>query len=367
MNLKGEYPMSEINFFKGTFIKVQASTTIHLGKLERNLYQGDIVEFDGVTLKIGNEQVVMPELKSGVKRGWLKIVDETPVVVQEVAAPVVQEEAPKVPTAGKPKKEMKVQNIYDEEKSVHNVKKETTEQPAKKFPLKVESQDDDIRPVHKVDSKSGATVTGATSAMDNVSAQQGAESVKIPLKTASKQKLVISDGSQITREMAKLENLSRDAVIKKPVVVVDQQEAEVVSKVGQAPVSVEEDNFEDIELSDSDSDLEVSIEELSEIINNDLQELDSEEIVPELSQFEQDLQAVQALEQTSPTGAIITGTDTSKVVSVDGIDWDKSKHWQHRVKLAIEKYKDNPDMMDKIKAIETDGVVKAIEKALANQ
>ena len=59
--------MSEINFFKGTFIKVQASTTIHLGKLERNLYQGDIVEFDGVTLKIGNEQVVMPELKSGVK------------------------------------------------------------------------------------------------------------------------------------------------------------------------------------------------------------------------------------------------------------------------------------------------------------
>ena len=312
--------MSEINFFKGTFVKVQASTTIHLGKLERNLYQGDIVEFDGVTLKIGNEQVVMPELKSGVKRGWLKIVDETPVVVQEVSAPVVQE-APKPAATAKPKKEMKVQNIYDEEKSVNNVKKEATEQPAKKFPLKVESQDDDIRSVHKVDSKSGATVSGATSAMDNVSAQQGAESVKIPLKTASKQKLVISDGSQITREMAKLENLSRDAVIKKPIVVVDQQEAEVVSKVGQAPVSVEEDNFEDIELSDSDSDLEVSIEELSEIINNDLEEIDNEEVVPELSQFEQDLQAVQALEQTSPTGAIITGTDTSKVVSVDGIDW----------------------------------------------
>jgi len=354
--------MSEINFFKGTFIKVQASTTIHLGKLERNLHQGDIVEFDGITLKIGNEQVVMPELKSGVKRGWLKIVEETaPVAVVEKTEP----EAPKAtPSTSKAKKEMPIQKIYDEEKSVNNVKKEATEQPAKKFPLKVESQDDDVRPVHKVDSKSGATVSGATSAMDNVSAQQGAETVKIPLKTASKQKLVISDGSQITKEMAKLENLSRDAV-KKPIVVVDQQEAEVVSKVGQAPVSVEEDNFEDIKLSDSD--LEVSIEELSEIINSDLEEIDSEEVVPELSQFEQDLQAVQALEQTSPTGAIITGSDTSKVVSVDGIDWDKSKHWQHRVKLAIEKYKDNPDMMDKIKAIETDGVVKAIEKALANQ
>ena len=353
--------MSDINFFKGTFIKVQAATTIHLGKLERNLYQGDIVEFDGVTLKIGNEQVIMPELKSGVKRGWLKIVDE-------VASAPVQQAQPKVaePVATKSKKEMPIQKIYDEEKSVTNIKKTAEEQPVKKFPLKVESQDDDVRPVHKVENKSGATVSGATSAMDNVSAQQGAEAVKIPLKTASKQKLVISDGSQITKEMAKLENLSRDAV-KKPIVVVDQQEAEVVSKIGQAPeTSVEVDEFEDLQLEEASDDLEVSIEELSEIINNDLEEIDSEEPVLELSQFEEDLQTIQALEQSPPTGAVITGSDTSKVVSVDGIDWDKSKHWQHRVKLAIEKYKDNPEMMDKIKAIETEGVVKAIDKALAS-
>jgi len=351
--------MSDINFFKGTFVKVQATTTIHLGKLERNLYQGDIVEYDGVTLKIGNEQVVMPELKSGVKRGWLKIVEEVSTPVDTNTPVVVKKETTPAPA----KKEMAVQKVYDEEKSVQNLNKKAVEEP-KKFPLKIESQDEDVRPVHKVDNKSGATVTGATSAMDNVSSQQGAEAVKIPLKTASKQKLVISDGSQITKEMAKLENLSRDAV-KKPVVIVDdQQEPNVVSKVGQE-ATVEVDEFEDLQLGEEQSgELEVSIEELSDIINSDLEELDLSGEEPAVSQFEENLQTLNALEQVTPTGAVITGADTSKVVSVDGIDWDKSKHWQHRVKLAIEKYKDNPEMMDKIKAIETEGVVKAIDKAL---
>jgi len=355
--------MSDINFFKGTFVKVQATTTIHLGKLERNLYQGDIVEYDGVTLKIGNEQVVMPELKSGVKRGWLKIVEEVSApVVNNTPVVTAKKETPAQPA----KKEMAVQKVYDEEKTVHNLNKKATEEQVqpKKFALKIESQDDDVRPVHKVDNKSGATVTGATSAMDNVSSQQGAEAVKIPLKTASKQKLIISDGSQITKEMAKLENLSRDPV-KKPIIMVDdQQEPNVVSKVGQE-ATVEVDEFEDLQLGEEQSgELEVSIEELSDIINSDLEELDLADEEPVVSQFEENLQTLNALEQVTPTGAVITGADTSKVVSVDGIDWDKSKHWQHRVKLAIEKYKDNPEMMDKIKAIETEGVVKAIDKAL---
>jgi hypothetical protein len=299
-------------------------------------------------------------LKSGVKRGWLKIVEEVSTPVVSTSAPVVaKKETPAAPA----KKEMAIQKVYDEEKSVQNLNKKAMEEP-KKFPLKIESQDEDIRPVHKVDNKSGATVTGATSAMDNVSSQQGAEAVKIPLKTASKQKLVISDGSQITKEMAKLENLSRDPV-KKPIIMVDdQQEPNVVSKVGQE-ATVEVDEFEDLQLGEEQSgELEVSIEELSDIINSDLEELDLADEEPAVSQFEENLQTLNALEQVSPTGAVITGADTSKVVSVDGIDWDKSKHWQHRVKLAIEKYKDNPEMMTKIKAIETEGVVKAIDKAL---
>lgn len=333
--------MSEVNFNKGVFIRVKANTTIHLGKLERNLYQGDVVEFDGVTLRVGNQDVVMPELKSGIKRGWLTIVDPTEYVEEKKAVqPVVM-----------PKKEMPVQKVYDEEKSVADVVKKEVVQ-AKKFPVQVESQDDDVRPVHKVDNKSGATVSGASSAMDNVSSQQGAEAVKIPLKTASKQKVVISDGSQITKEMAKLENLQRDAV-KKPVVVVveDQQGAEVLNET----VTIEETSITQEELS-------VALSQAEEVPASEepSSELNLDPIVEAMSNLQEDLQTVEALDAKPSTGAVIIGAG-------DEFAWDKSKHWQHRVKLAVEKYGNDPETLAKIKAIETDGVVKAIDKALADQ
>jgi hypothetical protein len=325
--------MSEVNFNKGVFIRVKANTTIHLGKLERNLYQGDVVEFDGVTLRVGNQDVVMPELKSGIKRGWLTIVDPADYVEEKKAtAPVAM-----------PKKEMPVQKVYDEEKSVGEVsKKEVIVE--KKFPIQVESQDADIRPVHKVENKSGATIAGASSAMDNVSSQQGAESVKIPLKTASKQKIVISDGSQITKEMAKLENLQRDAV-RKPVVVEDQQGGEIVGSV------ITQD-----ELTDALN----QAEEVTVAGEEPSSELNLEPIVEATSSIQEDLQTIEALESNPSTGAVIIGQS-------EEFAWDKSKHWQHRVKLAVEKYGNDAETLAKIKAIETDGVVKAIDKALAEQ
>lgn len=329
--------MTEVNFNKGVYIRVKANTTIHLGKLERNLYQGDVVEFDGVTLKVGNELVVMPELKSGIKRGWLTIVDP---------AEYVEEKKAVATNVAMPKKEMPVQKVYDEEKSVADVgKKEVV--PAKKFPIQVESQDEDMKSVNKVANKSGAVINGASSAMDNVSSQQGAEAVKIPLKTASKQKMVISDGSQITSEMAKLENLSRDAV-RKPVVVVDQQEAEVIENpIIENPISEEA-------LSEALSQA-VEVEQVAEPTS----ELNLEPVVEATSSMQEDLQTLEALESNPSTGAVIIGEDE--------FAWDKTKHWQHRVKLAVEKYGNNPEALAKIKEIETEGVVKAIDKALAGQ
>jgi hypothetical protein len=210
--------------------------------------------------------------------------------------------------------------------------------------VQVESQDDDVRPVHKVDNKSGATVSGASSAMDNVSSQQGAETVKIPLKTASKQKLVISDGSQITKEMAKLENLQREAV-KQVIVVEDQQDAELLNAqtITQDELSVALSQAEEVPVTEEPS-----------------SELNLDPIVEAMSNLQEDLQTVEALDAKPSTGAVIIGAS-------DEFSWDKSKHWQHRVKLAVEKYGNDAETLAKIKAIETEGVVKAIDKALADQ
>lgn len=47
------------------------------------------------------------------------------------------------------------------------------------------------------------------------------------------------------------------------------------------------------------------------------------------------------------------------------IEWDKSVHWRSRVKLALEKYSDDPDALQYILSVEDPAVVKFIEDGLA--
>lgn len=300
--------MSDFTFKKGTFVQLKANSTIHLGRLERNIYEGDIVEFDGFSLKFNGSQTDMPELKAGLKRGWLALVEEG------VSEPVEVAQTPVAPA----KKEMPVQTVYDEERSVAEVKSKVKEE-TKKFPLIVENQDDDIRPVAKVKNKSGAEVTNASSAGDGVSESQGAEAVgSIKLKTAANTKTVISDGSQASAEISKLDNM-------------------------QAPVT------------------KTATEEEDELFS----ELEIEEDVDE-----QDLENAQILQaidgDIEPSqGAVAVGKDNSKIkVLPGGIEWDTSKHWSKRAKIALDMYGDDKATLEAIMAVETKGVITAIKKGI---
>lgn len=325
-----------MEFVRGNYQTLEAQTTVHLGRLERNLTKGDIVEFDGYTLKFSGKETPMPELKAGIKRGWLKLSEggSTTSTEKEVSAP-----APA-------KKDMKIETVYDEERAVSSISKKAEvtisdkiEPTTKRFPLVVESQDDDMIPVSKVETKSGATVTSASSAetsVGGIAESQGAESVgKIKIKTASKQKTVISDGSQASTEISRLENLQRDAV------------------ASEKPVK------EDVDLSNL---LDEDVVELSD-------EFDASE--PEVSiaseqakEAEQILSAVEG--EVQPTqGAVTVGEDNSKIKSLPvGIDWDMSPHWRKRASLALELYKGHPEILEAIMAVESNGVVKAIKKGI---
>lgn len=285
----------------------------------------------------------MPELKAGIKRGWLKLSEGT------ASAPVEKEATAPAPA----KKEMKIETVYDEERAVAEVSKTSSkndvtisdkiEPTTKKFPLVVESQDDDMIAVSKVETKSGATINSASSAETSdggIAESQGAESVgKIKIKTASKQKTVISDGSQASSEISRLENLQREAVAsEKPV---------------EEP-SVEED----IELSDLlDDDVEEVVEEEASEPETSLADEQAKEAQQILSAVEGEVQPTQ--------GAVTVGEDNSKIKSLPvGIDWDMSPHWRKRASLALELYKGHPEILEAIMEVESDGVVKAIKKGM---
>ena len=45
-----------------------------------------------------------------------------------------------------------------------------------------------------------------------------------------------------------------------------------------------------------------------------------------------------------------------------GIEWDTSKHWSKRAKIALEMYGDDQATLEAIMAVETKGVITAIQK-----
>jgi hypothetical protein len=47
------------------------------------------------------------------------------------------------------------------------------------------------------------------------------------------------------------------------------------------------------------------------------------------------------------------------------IEWDKTVHWRTRVKVALEKYSDDPDALQYILSVEDSAVVKFIEDGLS--
>jgi len=308
--------MSSHTIFKrGTFVKLRANSVIHLGRLERNIYEGDVVEYDGFSLKFGGQVTEMPELKAGVKRGWLSIVSEN-------TEPEPEPPKPEIKT-----KKMAVENVYDEERPVTRLK-EPEKKKESKFPVVIENQDEDIITVAKVDNKSGAEVAGSMN--DGISEMQEAESLStIKLSTSSRQKTVISDGSQASAEISKLENLEAH-----------------VTHIKTASVDIEDDiSLEDAPPPAPEKDSEI-----------DEQALENAQI----------LQAIEG--EVNPTqGAVPVGKDNSKIkVLPNGIEWDTSKHWSKRAKIAIDMYGDQPDVLESIISVETKGVKAAIEKELGN-
>ena len=314
--------MSEFKFKKGEFVQLKANSVIHLGRLERNIYEGDIVEFDGMSLKFNGQSTDMPELKAGIKRGWLTIIDPDDTTVEVENQVVEATPEPKKSSAPAPaKKEMAVQKVYDEERSVAEVNPKEKSSKTK-FPLVIENQDDDIREVAFVKSKSGAEVSSASSANDGIAESQGAEAVSsIKLKTASNTKTVISDGAQASSEISKLDNMEASST---------------------------------------------QIKEASGL--DDILDADDADEVPVVDeQAVEDAQLLQAIEgEVQPSqGAVAIGKDDSKIkVLAGGVEWDTSKHWSKRAKIALEMYGEDQPTLDAIMAIETKGVINAIKKGL---
>jgi hypothetical protein len=288
-----------------------------------NLNPGDLIEYDGSILKIGNQETSMPELKAGIKRGWLKSAES-----------VSSEPAPAPVKVVHKAKEMPVERVYDEETPVGTVSQQSVKPAPKelsleeKYPLQVSELDSDTQEVALISGTSGADINLTSS---GESAGQEAVAVSAKIKTATQKKTVLSDSSSVESEIRSLENLEIESF---PVIVSEQDEAVEINS------DLTEQSEEDIELSEEEEEEEAPEGELEQVLK--------------------------AVESDAPSqGAIEVGEESKIKVLPSGVEWDMSVFWSTRAKNAVELWGNNPSVIEEIKAIESAGVIKAIDKKLA--
>ena len=113
-----------MQFTKGNFVSLRATTKIHLGQIGEDVLEDDIIEFDGQTLKLGGHEHQLSALKGAIKAGWFVIASDTkskytpkPAGVR-IKTSLTQEE-------DSDRTEMVVQTINDEERVVGEIKSAT--------------------------------------------------------------------------------------------------------------------------------------------------------------------------------------------------------------------------------------------------
>lgn len=178
-----------MQFTKGNFVTLRATTKIHLGQIGEDVLENDIIEFDGQTLKLGGHEHQLSALKGAIKAGWFVIASDTtskytpkPAGVRIKTALTQDEDSDK--------SEMTVQTINDEERVVGTIKSAQT-------------------PTNEPVEDQEAVAVGT-------------------IKTQAKQKVNLADTQAVQKELSRLEKPLPKADIKKvakPIATGDVQEA----------------------------------------------------------------------------------------------------------------------------------------------
>lgn len=172
--------MSNFTFQRGVFHTFRATTKIHLGKFEKDIYEDDIVEYDGQTLKYGGEEFAISSLKAAVKLGWF--VQESDNVSNYIPQSADIKIRPAQSASQQRGSAMKVEAVSSEERVVGTVGK-------KMEVISDQNTNEDAKPIGKISTPAKQTTTltdsGQASRMINKLDNTPPKKVKLTEKTAS--------------------------------------------------------------------------------------------------------------------------------------------------------------------------------------
>lgn len=293
-----------MNYVKGDYKPFKAITKVHLGALESNLEQDEVVLFDGSTMKRGSEEISMPALRAAIKVGWL-------IPEHENAVYVPQPADIKIHSSKNMDEEITMSRVFEDERGMGSIQ--------------------DVRP----DNAPATHMAKNAGEQHKVDTPDGEGRVVGKFKTSAVAKAV-EIGKDDRRVVETLDNKTNLEVEKVATATGDVQKAQtgetleqilpeaVSSKIPEAGVAGEGRGDE------------------SEERANDLVEKEIPLASEQVAQIKIDM-----LKSFVP-----------------GFEWDLKAHWKARVSSAIA-YKENSAVIDQILSFESETVVKHIRAKLA--
>jgi len=366
----------EIQYTTGEFYSFRATVKVHLGKLSTDIRPGDVIQFDGTTLRLGGADHNYPELRGGVRVGWLVPSGDTTSTYTPRAADV------KVRPAQDKGKAARISptTVTDDEKDMGPATRKGKEAAAASANVSeaLAKTATFSRTVHNQDQEERSVGPSTKRVMEVQSDATGNEDATVIGKIGSpaKGRTIISDGAQAARETARLDQGPRKKPeIQKPTIAKTSTILSTESKKGSDIHAASADKVEDIIDTLNPEDRARIIAEQrrakatasAEAVNGGPIEAPEVSEEPEAPKAE-----VKATKAVSPAPKkpqtieeVILAGDEMDLGG--GLKWDMKIHWLQRVKLACDLFEKNPDHFERVLAVETAAVQKHARINLAHR
>lgn len=349
--------MATITFKPGQFQRFVVNQKFHLGGLEMDVEQGEILEFDGTTLRFpnGGESHSMPKLRGVIKAGWLIPEGQqiTGVRPQPAGIRVRPADELKAREEGRSKDKFSMDMVADEERVVtahiHSssgaqVGSGAAPPPGTEYVN--ESQGQAMIGAQSHLAKTVGTIGGASSAA--VGAE--GEAVASTPMTVTAGNIGRLKSEQKRREEANI-----------------RARAEAARANGGGANALEALAEEDPELAARLAERRAQADASAAKVGGTTHSYPKAD-EPEEEEADDFVGAALADEPEEPTKkkAKRKKTDEEKAAEkaeLEAFEWDKTIHWTKRVEKAVE-YRDRPKILRKILAMETPSVAEKINAKL---
>ena len=341
----------EIQFEKGTFLqyRVVGSAGLHLGAHELTLPENAEVEYDGTTLKYGDDSYMVPAVRGAVNAGWLvPIADSISNYVPKPAGVRVKA----AQSHGKEREDVEVGTATEEERVVGDI----DAQQAKR--LKAAAEAMTTKPIVPP-----ATVTKAEASVAEAGDGEVVAEVAKEKTLADKYPTVEDEGTegkvvgQATKEGAE----AADAPA--------SQEGTPVGIKLPNPKQGPIDMSDMAQVNEAKAALQGESEHLGKPAPPERVKKDTSEDIREPGPGGATGDVTEATVGDDLTDLLPDAASTGKPEptqtkpSADNFEWSTTGQWKARVKKAMA-HADNPDVMRKIMSVETPAVRKHIEAHL---